>query len=213
MTDTFIDRLEEQFALPLPGRPAQHKMASVRRLEELGYNPTPPDTVRIACVLNLLHYHEGVWRTTLIQRGINQNDRHSGQVSFPGGRYEEGDGDLVNVALRETWEEIGVSPIQVRVLGQLTDIYVPISNFLVHPFVGVLQGPPEFTPQPGEVELVLTPPLALFTHPENRKTTDIRLTQDIMLKDVPYFEIDGRIVWGATAMIMSEFLELMPGLG
>lgn len=205
----FIDMLRDRLTGPLPGRDAQYKMASLRRLQELEFTPASPPDARVACVLNLLHLHEGRWHTILIERTANPRDRHSGQVSFPGGRWEENDGELANVALRETEEEIGIPAGQVQILGQLTDLYIPVSNFLVHPFVGILEGAPMFTPQPGEVEAVLTPALSVFQAPENRKKTDLTLHQGITLKDVPYFDVDGKIVWGATAMILSEFLELV----
>lgn len=207
-----IDALRHRLAGPLPGREAQLKMASMRRLQELEPFPSPPDDARVACVLNLIHWQAGAWRTVLIQRTANPRDRHSGQVSFPGGRWEEHDEQLAHVALRETEEEVGVPAQQVEVLGQLTDLYIPVSNFLVHPFVGILHGPADFFPQPGEVELVLTPALAIFEAGANRKSTDLTLHQGITLKNVPYFDVDGRIVWGATAMIMNEFLELAGGV-
>ena len=207
-SDTFIEQLREKLAGSLPGQEAQFKMAFKRRAEELRLNPAPPPDAKVASVLNLLHYHEGAWRTLLIQRSANPRDRHSGQVSFPGGRYEESDLNLTNVALRETHEEVGVSPLQVEVLGRLTELYIPVSNFVVHPFVGVLLGPPDFRPQPGEVEMILTPSLTIFSQPENRKIADLTVGQGITLKDVPYFDVEGRMVWGATAMILSEFLEL-----
>lgn len=205
----FVEFLRLRLAGPLPGREAQYKMATLRRIQELGSLLLPPPDAKVACVLNLLHWTDDGWRTVLIQRVDHPRDRHGGQVSFPGGRWEESDDALANVALRETEEEIGISPQQVEILGQLTDLYIPVSNFLVHPFVGVLTGPPVFSPQPGEVEAVLTPPLSVFQSPENRKRTDLTLNQGITLKEVPYFDVDGRIVWGATAMIMSEFLELI----
>jgi len=205
----FIHILRTRLAGPLPGREAQFKMAGLRRLQELGPNPAPPADARVACVLNLLYWQEEDWRTILIQRTENPRDRHSGQVSFPGGRWEEWDGELANVALRETEEEIGVPAQHIEILGRLTDLYIPVSNFLVHPFVGILHGAPEFVPQPGEVEAVLTPSLSVFQSPENLKRIDLTLQQGITLKDVPYFDVHGRMVWGATAMIMSEFLELV----
>ena len=208
MDYTPIELLRSRLSAPLPGRDAQYRMASLRRVEELGFNPVPPPDARVACVLNLLHWKEDAWHTTLIQRSQNPNDRHSGQVSFPGGRLEEYDGELVNVALRETEEEVGVSPFQVEILGQLTDLYIPVSNYLVHPFVGILKGPAVFKPQAGEVERILTPAIHMFTLAENRKTTDLALGSGITLKNVPYFDIEGSMLWGATAMIMSEFLEL-----
>lgn len=212
--ESFINHIKHRLSEPLPGRMAQYKMASMRRLEELGFNPVPPPDAKVACVLNLLHRDAtGHWRTVLIQRTDNPRDRHSGQVSFPGGRYEESDGDLVNVALREAHEEVGVSPLEVQVLGRLTELYIPVSNFVVHPFVGLLLGPSDFRPQPGEVESILTPDLGVFARPENRKTTDLTVANGVTIKSVPYFDVEGRIVWGATAMIMSEFMEVMGEMG
>ena len=206
----FIDLLRVRMAGPLPGRDAQYKMASLRRLQELGPYTGPPPDAKVACVLNLLHWREAKgWHTVLIQRTSNPRDRHSGQVSFPGGRWEEGDGVLANVALREAEEEVGVPVHSIEILGQLTELYIPVSNFLVHPFVGVLQGATDFRPQPGEVERILTPPLSEFHKTGNRKMTDLRVNAGITLKNVPYFEVDGHMVWGATAMIMNEFLELL----
>ncbi|MCC6462669.1 MAG: CoA pyrophosphatase [Saprospiraceae bacterium] len=205
----FVDHLRRRLSEPLPGRAAQYKMASMRRLEELGALAVVPPDAKVACVLNLLHWHQDAWRTVLIQRTQNPRDRHGGQVSFPGGRWEDADGVLANVALREAEEEIGVPASQIEILGSLTDLYIPVSNFLVHPFVGILQAPPLFTPQPGEVESILTPPVQYFLAPENRKITDLTLAQGLTIKEVPYFEVEGRMVWGATAMILSEFLELL----
>ncbi len=210
LPDAFIDRLRSRLTEPLPGPEAQFRMAFARRVEELRRNPLPPPDARVACVLNLLHHSNGEWRTLLIQRTTNPRDRHSGQVSFPGGRHEESDGDLASVALREAHEEVGVSPLEVEILGRLTELYIPVSNFVVYPFVGLLLGPSEFTPQPGEVEAILTPPLSVFSRPENRKLTDLTVGEGLLLKSVPYFEVEGRVVWGATAMILSEFLELLP---
>jgi len=206
--DSAILRLRERLSGPLPGRTAQYEMASLRRLQELGDTPAPPADARVACVLHLLHRrHEGdPWRTVLIQRSANPRDRHSGQISFPGGRWEESDGaDLAAAALREAHEEIGVSPVEVQLLGRLTDLYIPVSNFVVHPFVGLLLGPPEFIPQPGEVESILTPTIEQLSDPGNRKKTDLSLGSGVTIREVPYFDVDGRVLWGATAMILNEF--------
>jgi 8-oxo-dGTP pyrophosphatase MutT (NUDIX family) len=183
-------------------------MANARRLEELQHLPAPPADARIACVLNLLHRQGNEWRTVLIRRSVNPGDRHSGQVSFPGGRWEESDGALANVALREAEEEIGVPANAVEIIGQLTELYIPVSHFLVYPFVGVLCEPVSFRPQPGEVEGILTPAVSVLGAAASRKVTDITLAQGYVLRNTPYFDVEGHIVWGATAMILSEFLEL-----
>ncbi len=195
--------------MPLPGRDAQMKMASLRRLEAMNMSAD----ARVASVLIMLHKENAgdYWKTVLIQRATNPKDRHSGQVSFPGGSWEPSDGTLEAVALREAHEEVGVSPVQVQMLGRLTELYIPVSNFIVHPFVGIITGKPVFIPQTGEVDHILTPPLKLFFEDQNQKITDLRISDTLTIRDVPYFEVEGRMVWGATAMIMNEFKSMIDG--
>lgn len=185
-------------------------MATIGRYKDFP-NLNPGPEVRVASVLNLLHWHDGAWRTVLIQRAANPRDRHSGQISFPGGRLETGDLSLEGVAIRETEEEIGVSASNIRILGRLTQLYIPVSNHLVHPFVAVLDGTPSFKPQPGEVAQILAPEIHAFRAADRIKRADISIMDGMLLKDVPCYEIDGQIVWGATAMIISEFLEVLYG--
>jgi 8-oxo-dGTP pyrophosphatase MutT (NUDIX family) len=208
----FVDHVKSRLAGKLPGRDAQYRMASLRRLSDDEHFYTQPAAdARVASVLNLLHWHYDAWHTVLIQRSTNPRDRHSGQVSFPGGRLEENDGSLENVALREVWEEVGVEPSKIEVLGRLTELYIPVSNYVVHPFVGILHGEARFTPQPGEVENIFTPNIDIFRAAKNRKVTDISFAEGMTLRGVPYFDVNGLVVWGATAMIMNEFLEAVYG--
>lgn len=205
----FEEILKNLLSGPLPGKAAQYRMAGLRRLAELDETPIPPANARIAAVLNLLHRQDMQWHTVLIRRTVNPKDRHSGQISFPGGRWEERDEALPQAALREAEEEIGVAPENVRIIGRLTDLYIPVSNYLVHPFVGILLEDTIFRPQPGEVEQILTPPLSLFVDKDQRKVADIPIGPNLSIKQAPYFEVDGHFVWGATAMILSEFAALL----
>ncbi len=204
----WIPKLPQILAGPLPGRPAQIEMASLKRLSELGDRWEVPPNARVAAVMLLLYQDPAAaqWRTVLIKRTQNPHDRHSGQVSFPGGSWDATDGSLEAVALREVHEEVGISPAQVRVLGRLTELYIPVSNFLVHPFVGQLAGQPAFVPQPGEVAQILTPGIEVFFEASNRKTKDITVGNDMIIRDAPYFDVDGHVLWGATAMMMNEFV-------
>jgi 8-oxo-dGTP pyrophosphatase MutT (NUDIX family) len=204
----FIEKLTQRLTQPLPGEQGQAKMANFKRQIELAQRPMPDDH-KVACVMNLLFLKEDQWHLVLIQRTKNPRDKHSGQISFPGGRHEVSDGALVNVALRETWEEIGIATEDIKILGRLTDLYIPVSNFRVFPFVGMLQSEPVFTAQPGEVEHIITLPVAHFQNPENQKTIDMEVYGGMILKDVPYFDLHGKALWGATAMIISEFLALL----
>lgn len=208
-TDTFLDNLRARLAAPLPGREAQFKMAFAHRVEELRRRLHPPDDAKTACVLLSLWEEAGEWRTALIRRTENPRDRHSGQISFPGGRHDVEDGTFARTALREAHEEIGIEPEQVEILGALTDLYIPVSNFSVHPFVGLLPAPPNFQLQPGEVEEVFAPSVAHFQNPATRSTADVLVGGQMLVREVPCFLVEDRAVWGATAMILSEFLELI----
>ena len=201
-----IDQLKHKFTPPLPGKPAQYKMAhAIRR----NY-PSPPEDARIACVLALLYPRKDDMHIVLIERkSNNKNDRHSGQISFPGGKYEDSDGTYVRGALREAEEEVGIHSSDVKVIGQLTDLYIPVSNFIVYPFVGYMDYTPDFVPQPTEVNSILEIPLSHLGNPKTIEYTDLKLSPQITLKKVPYYNVHGHIVWGATAMILSEFLEVV----
>jgi 8-oxo-dGTP pyrophosphatase MutT (NUDIX family) len=194
----FIERLRERLSQTLPGARVQYEMASISRLKELDHFSTAPADAKVACVLNLLHFDEDRWKTVLIKRTENPLDRHSGQVSFPGGRFESDDPSLEDVALREAREEIGVDTGAVE-----------FSNFFVHHYIGVLDAAPLFRPQPGEVEHILRPEVYLFSDPHAKKKKDITIYNGVTLKDVPYFDVEGRVVWGATAMMLNEFAALL----
>ena len=204
--ESFIHQLKLNFKRPLPGRTAQYKMAhAVRR------NPIEaPDHARQAAVLALFYPKNDQWHIVLIERESNNpNDRHKGQIGFPGGRYEEEDEIMKNTALREAEEEVGVDASTVNIIGELSKLYIPVSNFLVHPFVGYTSLTPSFTPQIEEVKSILEVPFSMFTDPINRQRTNMKLAQNITLQDVPFFSINGKVVWGATAMMLSELLEVI----
>ncbi|HLP95958.1 MAG TPA: CoA pyrophosphatase [Saprospiraceae bacterium] len=206
--DSFIPFLRERLNAPLPGREAQYRMAFAHRVEELQKRLNPPDNAKKGCVLLSLWQQDGHWRTALIRRTENPRDRHSGQISFPGGRHDETDESLQHTALREAREEIGILPEQVEILGQLTELYIPVSNFSVYPFVGLLHEAPNFQLQPGEVEQVFSPTLSHFQDPASRQTADVMVGGQLLVREVPCFMVEERAVWGATAMIISEFLAL-----
>ncbi|MFK8005705.1 MAG: CoA pyrophosphatase [Saprospiraceae bacterium] len=202
-----IDNIRQKLAQTLPGRTAQLAMAPALRQHYKGAS----DDATVACVLVLLFPKNDQWHFTLIQRMPHEKDRHSGQISFPGGRLEEDDESLLAGALREAEEEVGVPRDEINVLGRLTELYIPVSNFLVHPFVGFLEKPPEFVPQPSEVDNILEIPVAELNKNENKKIRDIKGGKNIILKNVPCFDFEGAIVWGATAMMLSEFEQVVFG--
>lgn len=195
--------------LPLPGRTAHWRMGSsfARNLQRA----SSADNALLASVLVLFYPVDNEPHIVLIKResGVGA-DKHRGQVAFPGGKLEPSDADLSMAALRESHEEIGVSPHEVRLLGALTPLYIPVSNFLVHPFVGVAEQRPNFFPDPSEVAYIIETPLAALQDKRNRKMKEMTLGNGFVLPDVPYFDIQNETVWGATAMILSELLEMVP---
>ncbi len=201
----FISSLRQKLLGTLPGEQAQYRMASLKRLEELGLIRQPPDDAKVACVMLLLFQDQDQWQTLLIERTANPHDRHSGQISFPGGRYDQEDPSLEAVAIREAQEEVGVDPAQIEIIGRLTQLYIPVSNFLVHPFIGWVKAVPTFVPQSGEVAHLLPVALDHLSNSAFQKNKSIQLGNGITIPDVPYFEVQERVVWGATAMIISEF--------
>src|SRR5690606_24159695 len=131
-----------------------------------------------------------------------------GQISFPGGRMHTGE-IPEETAVREAFEEIGSPPEYIKPLGRLTSLYIPVSNHLVFPVVAFLQEPYAWTPQESEVEQVLEMPLMPLTASDARILTNIDLGSGQTLKEVPSFYYGGHIVWGATAMILGEFIEVL----
>ena len=201
----FIQKLETQLRQPLPGKDAHFKMShAVRR-----HYTKPPKNAKIACVFALFYPKSENWNLILIEReSNNSNDKHKGQIGFPGGKLEAFDKSYLDGALRETNEEVGVIPEDINVLGQLTELYIPVSNFLVHPFVGYLDYIPKLVPQESEVRSILEVPFSHFQKPEILQKTDIKIQNNLVLKQVPYYKVHDRIVWGATAMMLSELLEV-----
>jgi 8-oxo-dGTP pyrophosphatase MutT (NUDIX family) len=205
----FIEKLSRELTLPLPGKEVQLRMTSNIRIRELmdlsGMNM---ENAIKSSVLILLYPGAGNGIPAFVVRLRPTYDGvHSGQISLPGGRYENHDEDLLQTALRETDEEIGVDKEKVTVIGKLTELYIPPSNYIVQPFIGYTTSRPVFSPQPEEVEQIIEIPLHDLLDERNRmeKEFDVR---GIRFK-APAFVIGGNIIWGATAMILSEFKEIL----
>lgn len=134
---------------------------------------------------------------------------HSAQISFPGGARDEGDPTLQDTAIRETREELGINA-RMEMLGSLTPLYIPVSNFMVYPFVGCLHEAPEFHPDPSEVQYVVEASLEALLDPMNRDSET--LYHHDMPIEAPYYRVGKEKIWGATAMILSELLQLATSL-
>ena len=203
--DSFFSCLQWNLAAALPGRPAQALMAPLPRP---GWHPDdrPDEPARQSGVLVLLYSLKGRLHVPLILRPT-YDGTHSGQVAFPGGGIEEGDRDLTETALREAYEELGIAPNDVQVLGALTELYIRPSNYEVYPTVGRLDAKPIFRPDPSEVAQLLEVPLTDLLDPTNQRREQWHLADRSAL--VPYYAIQEQTIWGATAMILSELLAVV----
>ena len=211
--DAFLRQLRLDLTRPLPGRAAQYLMAPRPRPGAEFYDSPRPDSRR-GGVLALFYPFDDTVYLPLILRPTYPGV-HSGQVGFPGGGAEEMDDDLAATALRETYEEIGVHPSQITLLGGLTPLYVFASNYIVQPTVAWTDYRPEFKHDPFEVAQLLEVSLLSLLDPATRRTETRTLRGQPI--EVPYFAVAGQTVWGATAMMLSELLalpsmKLAPGL-
>lgn len=206
---TFILKLKERLLEPLPGIEAQLRMMStgLRKNDPDMYRKAAKDAKK-ACVLLLLFQKEGAWHTALMERPETPYP-HSKQISFPGGGLEDSDVDLAAGALRETEEEFGIPRENITVVGRLSQLYIPVSGYLVYPFVGYLEEAPSYTPDPKEVAEIIEAKVEDLIDPSLRKLTTIEIPNGLTLKEVPYFDLKGKIVWGATAMMLNEFAEIL----
>lgn len=200
--DDLLFRLERALAGTPPGPDAHLSLAHpARRLRPAqGVEPRRA-AVLIACYPD----PGGGLAFPLIERpGHDARDVHRGQIGLPGGSREPEDADLVATALREAEEEVGIARDTVRVLGQLSPLYIPVSNFEVQPVVGVLSAQPTWRPQPSEVVRVIEAPLARLLDDDVVAHTDMPLASGVRLNRVPYLDLAGEVVWGATAMMLGE---------
>ena len=200
-----ITDIQQALKGPLPGLRGQRLMApGYRPLDPISYEEGSK-TCRRAAVLLLLYPLAGHLYIVLTERPHTLSS-HPGQISLPGGSRDGGE-TVTETAIREAYEEIGVAPDSVRVLGRLTHIYIPPSHFCIQIVVGYAPERPLWRPNPDEVATLLEAPLTLFLDPALRRTTLIhRQGRDWQ---VPYFAINGHQVWGATAMALGEFVTLL----
>lgn len=162
-----------------------------------------PGEPRIAGVMLLLYPSASNGLTFVLTRRTESVGSHKGQISLPGGSIEPEDGSPVDTAIRETCEELAVCEADIALLGELTPLYVIVSDFVIHPIVGCVPARPDFVPQPAEVAEVIEVPLATLLD-DSIKVTE-RWSRDGYEMDVPFYHVGSHAVWGATAIILSEF--------
>ena len=202
-----LEKLQRKLQEDLPGTDSHQKMMRNRRIsaEVAKKGDTNP---RLSAVLIALYPEGDQFHTVFIRRN-EYKGVHSKQVSFPGGKMEDTDRDLYHTALREAEEETGIISNDVEIIGELTEVYIPPSNFLVLPVVGVLKEKPLFVPDPIEVNRIITSPVNRIMERNVIQETEVNVDRYNLPLKVKYFDIDNEVVWGATAMMLSEFRDVL----
>lgn len=203
-----IDEIKINLQKALPGIAAQKILSPPFREEEIQKRANEINAPRNSAVLILLYFKNGKLHIPFIKRSIYKGV-HSGQISLPGGKQEKIDMDFKATALREAHEEIGIIAEDVEILGQISDIYIPPSNFRVKVFVGFIPYQPNFIREAKEVQEIIEIPLADIFDDKIIKTKVFYTSSNGEDRKAPYFDILGIEIWGATAMIISEFREII----
>ena len=204
---TIISQLRAALSGPLPGLSAQLKMAPSPRL---GWDPLKfPDGARDGAALLLVYPHDDTLHFTLTVRGSGLRN-HTGQVSLPGGRVDDGE-SFETAALREAEEEIGVDRRSVEILGRLTPLHIPVSGYILHPVVGMAAVRPAFQRAEWEVARIIEAPVSVLSDARivKREVRKRSVSGQSIEVDVPFYDIDGEKVWGATAMVLAEFCAMV----
>jgi 8-oxo-dGTP pyrophosphatase MutT (NUDIX family) len=201
-----LDELERKLRGPLPGLHAQLRMAPEPRPGTRPHGEVESSS-QPAGVLILFYPKDGRLHLLLTRR-TERVLTHRGQISFPGGTQHPGEA-IEETALREAGEELGLDPRTIIVIGRLTPLYIPPSNFCIYPVVARLPERPALRPQPEEVAEVLEVPVAHLLDPGTRRHE--AWTLNGAPYDVPFYAFGEHKIWGATAMVLAELLALIAG--
>lgn len=208
--ENFVKDLDKLLKnISLPGIKAQSIMAPEFRIPKEFIKNTHNNPKKSA-VLILLYEDKKEIKTVLIKRP-KYDGVHSGQISLPGGQFDEIDDSLVQTAIREAYEEIGIEIPRIRIIGNLSNLYIPPSNFEVLPVVAYYEGHPEFKPNKQEVDEIIEVYISTLLDNETKQSKELSVRGFTI--QTPYFNIHENVVWGATAMILSEFIEILKSNG
>ncbi len=203
----FLEYVPTLAEVDLPASEAHFKMAPLERIDFLKNLDMENENPRIAAVMMLLYPKNEKTHLVLILRN-SYKGVHSSQIAFPGGKQESKDISFEATALRETYEEIGVPPDKMEVLMPFTQLFIPPSNFIVYPFLGICREEIIFIPNTNEVANIIELPLSDFLSDEIVISTEMATSYGERVT-MPAFKIEEHIVWGATAMMLSELKEVL----
>ena len=206
--DQFLNSISKIKNIPLPAEASQFKMSPPFRLKLQELQKDKIEQAKKAGVMALFYPDINMQTNLVLILRKTYKGVHSAQVGFPGGKLEDADLSIEHAALRETYEEIGVAIQAIEVLKKMTEVYIPPSNFFVQPYVGITQVTPNFIKQDDEVEAILEVMLSDFLDDGNIITERVSTSYKVNV-DVPAFKLNEHVVWGATAMMLSEIKDLL----
>ncbi len=201
----FAEKLRIEISKGLPGTEVQWALASSDRMIK-GFPRFPQENSKAAAVMILLYPKDNLIHTAFIQRPV-YDGVHGGQISFPGGKKEDADSDLIYTAIREASEEIGVNSSQINIIATLTPLYIPVSNIIVTPVVGWMEKQPVFTRQEEEVVFIIEADIRTLMNPSIIKIKPFEIRGEMI--DIKYFDYKDNMIWGATAMILHELFTVL----
>jgi 8-oxo-dGTP pyrophosphatase MutT (NUDIX family) len=205
ISDSFIDQLQKHLNKTLPAMESQYKMAGSYR-PVVSIDEAIEKQAKSAGVLILVTKLKTDFHFLMIQR-TTYDGAHSGQMAFPGGKKEPHDTSILDTAIRECYEEIGIKVSKSDILGALTPLYIPVSHFVVYPFIAFIDAPLQFIKDPTEVEAIYLFKVQDFFKPENIQDFSFQIQNQMMT--VPSYQFQGQTVWGASAMILSEWFDII----
>jgi len=206
--DSFKKGIVKLRNLSLPGPTSQYKMSPPYREKLISLQKDKIKDAKKAAVMALFYPNKSNETCIILILRKTYKGVHSAQVGFPGGKVEQSDGTLQNTALRETEEEIGVSKDLIEVLKPLSQVYIPPSNFYVYPFIGICKKTPKFVKQDSEVEALLEIPVNDLLNESHVTSKKVSTKYDVEVV-VPAYHLNDHLVWGATAMMLSEVKDLL----
>lgn len=199
----FAERLRKALSGALPGHPGQALMAPSNRLRI--NRDIKLDSV-LSSVLLCIYPYGDEWYICFMKRTRNLSV-HSGQISFPGGKYERDDIIMAYTAIREAKEELNIDCNEKNIVGTLSSLFVPPSKSYIHPYVACLNEAPDFKPDPTEVDEIIEVSLNVLFDPLTKRKGYREINGEQVI--IPYYSVDKHQIWGATAMILSEFEQIL----
>lgn len=209
--EEFLKSVSKIKNIPLPAEVSHFKMVPPFRQELLKKQKEAIKKAKHAGVLSLFYPDEDMETKFVLILRKTYKGVHSAQVAFPGGKLEAKDASLRDTALRETFEEVGVPIDTVQIVRSISQVYIPPSNFYVHPFIGFTQTTPQFIKQDDEVEALIEIDLEHFLDEQSLISKKVKTSYSIEV-EVPAFKLNDYVVWGATAMMLSEIKDLLKQL-